>query len=178
MKFIQPTVYRSGKESLQFQEHTSISHMRSARAFRSPYEKVVRDALRALGIAAYYEPLSFYLTGNKLAGDKPFSPDFVTKLIINGKNVVIEFHSYFDPEYLKKLSGFKSKHGDEFYLILISRLRAGAFVVSTGGPVNNFVDAYWSIGEWYGCQDYPRLRKEVIMELSQLLRSNQQISAL
>ena len=62
---------------------------------KSTGEAIVLDILINNGIHGYYEFYHMPATENNgTPAQRSFSPDFTTNLILDGKLVVVEFHSY------------------------------------------------------------------------------------
>ena len=123
--------------------------LRAETLVKSDYEKAFKECLLDMGVKSYYEPFS---PGSGLSTEGiHHTPDFLTDLTINGRQVLLEPHPlrlsrhhriYND---IVKFERFKSKFGQRFYFVLASDLCDETIHYRSRKPVSKFADEYWEV---------------------------------
>ncbi len=137
---------------------------------KSEYEKLFKTRLLALGVQVDYEPFSL-LVGKNDGRGITYTPDFVTNLEINGKQVIIEPHCmlYHPLGAIKaevtKLKMFKQAYKNRFYLVIASDMSLEVLKFRVETDLNRVIDEYWETP-----QNRPLERATIKEKLEGLIR--------
>ncbi len=115
---------------------------------QSGYEEVFKSVILELGLRVDYEPFSLRL-GNFAGREMIFTPDFVTDLTMDGRQVIIDphgMHNHERDEIIRELARFRlfgSIYKKRFYFIMASDLGTQALKLRTGATLGSVIDEYW-----------------------------------
>ena len=153
----------NGKGIVRIEKY-SDSYLRTDKKLKNPREEAVKYALISLQVPSYYEYMTF-----PLQYGRAYFPDFITSIMVNGRQVILEPHGSIDYNYLKKLNEFILTYN--FYIILISNKRVDDLIRYDGGPTA-FVDSYWFIDGFENTEeDIIHSFRKIKRRLKKLLKS-------
>ena len=153
--------------------------LRTETAVKSAYEEIFKECLLDLGVKSYYEPFSLWV-GPCHGGDLTYTPDFLTELSLNGRQVLLEPHPLRLSKHhrihndIMKFEKFKSKYGGRFYFILASDLCDDTIHERARTPLYKFSDEYWEVPHiWHDSTGWlceQQVKETVHSHLEMLLR--------
>lgn len=129
-------------------------------------ERFVAEELEKRKISFDYEPIEFKLSTTP--GEPPtYKPDFILDVNIDGKKIILEPHGNWKREdrvtnFVRKLSFFKKRYGENFILILIVPNLIFHDIRQRFPPDMGFYDILWS-------------RNDFIKEFDHLLSSSKHV---
>jgi hypothetical protein len=124
--------------------------LRAETPVKSMYEEAFKECLLDLGVRSYYEPFHLWV-GPYHGRDLTYTPDFLTELSLNGRQVLLEPHPlrlskhYRIHNDISKFEKFKSMYGKRFYFILASDICDETIHHRSRTPISKFADEYWEV---------------------------------